>query len=265
MEVIHDRQTSPKWPQLGADLFAATASALLVSPTVTIIDRSLVEKASGKPLLSSLRTHTATTIKHPAVFLSSPAHAHVFALYAATYTVANTSETLCKDTFPAADAITFACTFAVNVPLGVWKDIRFAQFFGQTLPLKGRKGLPTPIPKAHSGTRAAAATLLLRDAATIYGSFTLAQKCADYIPDSLAVSPSSKTVLTQLVVPVLSQIVATPLHLLGLDMYNRPYKVAGRDRLKVVLRDLPSATVIRGVRIIPAFRVGCLVNLGLRG
>lgn len=64
--------------------------------------------------------------------------------------------------------------------------------------------------------------------------------------------------------PVVSQLFATPLHLLGLDLYNRQYRVPVRDRVKVVLRDLPVATMIRAVRIVPAFGVGCLVNMGLR-
>lgn len=231
-----------------------------------------MEKASyHKPVLQGLRAHTKAALKHPASFLFSRPHGHVFALYAATYTVANTTETVTKQTHPSlSDAITFACTFLVNVPLGVWKDIRFAHFFGTnpdaTKPhIDASKGVtkPLPIPK-KTGSAAATTTLLVRDAITIYGSFTLAQQCANIIPDSLASHPYSKTVFTQLLVPVVSQLFATPLHLLGLDLYNRQYHVPIRDRAAVVMRDLPVATMIRGVRIIPAFGFGCLANMGLR-
>ncbi|KAL5003284.1 hypothetical protein BDV10DRAFT_200275 [Aspergillus recurvatus] len=260
---------SPNWRGLGGDLPAATVAALLVSPTVTIIDRSLVEKASyNKPLLQTLRSHTRHALAHTSRFILSRAHAHVFALYAATYTVANGTETITKPTHPSlSEAITFTCTFLVNVPLGVWKDIRFAQFFGasnQANPPSSARAGALPISK-KAGSTAATATLLLRDAGTIYGSFTLAQQCADILPDSLAPHPYSKTVFTQLVVPVLSQLVAAPLHLLGLDLYNRRYRVPWADRGKVVWRDLGAATEVRCVRIVPAFGVGCLVNMGLRG
>ncbi|KAL4794741.1 hypothetical protein BDV19DRAFT_389874 [Aspergillus venezuelensis] len=255
---------NPNWLRLGGDLTAATVSALLVSPSVTIIDRALVEKASyHKPLLQSLRSHTRAALSHPRSFLFSRPHGHVFTLYAATYTVANGTETVTRQTHPAiSDALTFVLTFLVNVPLGVWKDIRFAQLFGASSQIDPAKK-PLPIPK-KTGSSAATATLLVRDAITIYGSFTLAQRCADVIPDSLATHPYSKTVFTQMVVPVMSQLAATPLHLLGLDLYNRQYRVPWRDRVAVVWRDLPSATVIRCARIIPAFGFGCLANMGLR-
>ncbi|RDW90647.1 uncharacterized protein DSM5745_02422 [Aspergillus mulundensis] len=238
--------------------------------------RSLVEKAStSKPILSSLHNHTRAALTQPTRFLLSKPHGHVFALYAATYTVANGTETITKHSHPSlSGALTFAATFAVNIPLGVWKDIRFAQFFGagasqvpvpKTATATAAKTGALPVPPRKTGSAAATATLLIRDAVTIYGSFTLAQSCADLIPDSVASHPYSKTVFTQLVVPVLSQLIATPLHLLGLDLYNRQYRVPVRDRAALVWRDLGSATAVRCARIVPAFGVGCLVNMGLRG
>ncbi|KAL4750349.1 hypothetical protein BDW72DRAFT_203987 [Aspergillus terricola var. indicus] len=265
----HHHHLSPNWRSLRADFTAATVAALLVSPTVTIIDRSLVESASyNKPVRQTLRSSTHHALTHPSRFIFSRAQGHVFALYAATYTVANGTETVTRQTHPSlCDAITFACTFLVNVPLGVWKDMRFAQLFGASnqpkVPSTARTAAH-PIIK-QTGSTAAAATLFLRDAVTIYGSFTLAQRCADSIPDSLATHPYSKTVFTQLVVPVLSQLVATPLHLLGLDLYNRQYRVHWADRARVVWRDLGAATAVRCARIVPAFGVGYLVNMGLRG
>ncbi|KAL4735377.1 hypothetical protein BDV11DRAFT_208565 [Aspergillus similis] len=267
-EQAHHHKLSPNWRSLRADITAATVATLLVSPTVTIIDRSLVESASyNKPVLQTLRSSTRHALAHPARFIFSRAHGHVFTLYGATYTVANGTETVTRQTHPSlSDAITFACTFLVNVPLGVWKDIRFAQFFGTfNQPNLSSTARAVPPLVKQTASTAAAATLLLRDAVTIYGSFTLAQRCADNIPDSLASHPYSKTVFTQLVVPVLSQLVATPLHLLGLDLYNRQYRVPWADRGKVVWRDLGAATAVRCARIVPAFGVGYLVNMGLRG
>ncbi|KAL4975811.1 hypothetical protein BDW66DRAFT_151542 [Aspergillus desertorum] len=189
-------------------------------------------------------------------------------LYMRQHTPSQTgTETIAKAAHPSlSDAITFVCTFLVNVPLGVWKDICFAQFSkgpNQASPISTAAGT-VPVRK-KTGSTAATATLLVRDAVTIHGSFTLAQQCADMIPDSLAAQPYAKTVFTQLIVPVLSQLVATPLHLLGLDLYNRQYRVPWADRRRVVWRNLGAATAIRCARIVPAFGIGCLVNMGLRG
>lgn len=227
-------------------------------------NRALVEKTSyHKPLLGSLRSHGRAALKHPGRFIFSPAHGHVFLLYASTYSVANGTETITKHTNPSiSEAATFICTFLVNVPLGVSKDIRFAQLFGISGSIDpAKRTLPMP---QKTGSVAATTTFLVRDAISIYGSFQLAQHCSDMILNSIASHPYSKTVVTQMVVPVLSQLAATPLHLLGLDIYNRPYTVPWSNRLAVVWKDLPSATVIRCARIIPAFGFGCLTNMGLR-
>jgi hypothetical protein len=176
--------------------------------------------------------------------------------------VANGSETVSRELWPAnADPITFATTFMVNVPLGVLKDIRYAQVFGRSVAPAAKNAIRMSGPVV---SKAATATFLLRDGVTIFGSFTLAQWCASVIPDSFASHPSSKTIITQIAVPVLSQLVATPLHLLGLDLYNRQGGVSWKNRVAAIRRHLASATVIRCVRIIPAFGFGCLTNMGLR-
>ncbi|KAE8154137.1 hypothetical protein BDV25DRAFT_167835 [Aspergillus avenaceus] len=249
--------------KVGGDLTAAAVSATLVSPSVSIFDRSLVEKsASNRPLLQSLRAQTISAFTHPTRFLLSRANGYNWALYAATFSVANSSDTIGKSLGVSnIDPITFSLTFLVNVPLGVWKDMRFAKLFGQFTDATAKitKTAPT-----RASSAAAMGTFLLRDAATIFGSFTLAPRCAAAIPDSFTTHPYSKTIITQMLVPISSQLVATPLHLLGLDLYNRPYDVTWPDRLKLLMRHLPSATALRCARIIPAFGVGCLANMGLR-
>jgi hypothetical protein len=149
----------------------------------------------------------------------------------------------------------------VNVPMGVWKDIRFAQIFG----IKATTaGVTRPLVQNRSVARAATAIFLLRDSVTIFGSFTLAPRLSAMIPDSLASHPHAKPVISQLTVPVLTQLVATPLHLLGLDLYMRQQHVSVVDRVVQSQRYLASSTVVRCIRIIPAFGFGCLANMELR-
>ena len=61
------------------------------------------------------------------------------------------------------------------------------------------------------------------------------------------------------------QIFSTPLHLCGLDLYNRPgVSVSWWDRAARVRRDWFASGLARMARIIPAFGIGGLVNKGVR-
>lgn len=72
-------------------------------------------------------------------------------------------------------------------------------------------------------------------------------------------------VRAQLATPVASQFVTTPLHLLGLDIYNRPGPgVSARARAQFLAREMPTTLAARVVRIFPAFSVGGVLNLKLR-
>ncbi|KAL1625443.1 hypothetical protein SLS54_003535 [Diplodia seriata] len=246
--------------KLFGDLFAAAVTATLVAPSVTLIDRQ--KASSNKPLLRGLRCHSLAALERPGkLFLARP-FTSVWTLYAATYAVANSAETVTKDFgLAAAGTITFAATLAVNIPLGVKKDLRFAQCYGSAAELAAKQALkPRP---AASVPKAAAATFLVRDALTIFGSFVLPPRVADAIPDELA-GPHAKATFTQMTVPVVSQLVATPVHLLGLSLYDRAANVPVRERLAAVWRVMPAATAVRCVRIIPAFGLGVLANRELR-
>lgn len=72
--------------------------------------------------------------------------------------------------------------------------------------------------------------------------------------------------VAQFVTPAAVQIFSTPLHLLGLDLYNRPgVAVGGADgRAARVVRDWLKSAFARMGRIIPAFGVGGVVNTKVR-
>ena len=62
----------------------------------------------------------------------------MWTLYAATYTTANAVESIGTALTAGADrilisSITFISTCLVNVPLGVWKDVRFVQTYGRSV------------------------------------------------------------------------------------------------------------------------------------
>ncbi|KAJ5551498.1 hypothetical protein N7461_006196 [Penicillium sp. DV-2018c] len=254
---------------IAGDLVAATVSASMVAPAVAIIDRSLVEQAAFKqPILRGLRRHALGALRQPGLFIFQRPFGIVWALYATTYSVANMTDTISRKLkMTAAGTITFATTMLANVPLALWKDMRFAQEYG-TGPgpdaKTSRAHSPTSVPLQNKSlARMAAAVFLVRDGVTIFGSFTLAPWLSDAIPDDLAYL-QAKLIVTQLTVPVLTQLVATPLHLFALDMYTRQYTVPFLERVSHSQRYLPSSTLLRCVRIIPAFGIGCLANMELR-
>lgn len=196
----------------------------------------------------------------------------VWALYAATYSVANVTDTISHQLeIAAAGTVTFATTMLANVPFALWKDMEFARQYGTgrgpdaKIASAGASISQNPTaPQNKSMARAAAAIFLVRDGVTIFGSFTLAPYLSDAIPDHLATHPHAKPIITQLTVPVLTQLVATPLHLLALDIYTRQYSMPLLDRIKRSQQYVVSSTLLRGVRIIPAFGIGCLANMELR-
>ncbi|KAJ5500308.1 hypothetical protein LT330_002221 [Penicillium expansum] len=263
------RWGNPELGQLAGDLAAAAASASLVTPAVAIIDRALVEQAAFKqPILRGLRRHALGALRQPGLFVFQRPFGIVWALYAATYSVANMTDTISRKLeITAAGTITFATTMMANVPLALWKDIRFAQEYGtgKGPDAKTLKNSPISVPLQNKSlARTAAAIFLVRDGVTIFGSFTLAPWLSGVIPDGLADHPHAKPIITQLTVPVLTQLVATPLHLLALDMYTRQYTMPFLERVKYSQQYLPSSTFLRCVRIIPAFGIGCLTNMELR-
>lgn len=214
-------------------------------------------------------------------FISKPLFI-VWTLYAATYSTANATDSVAKAFLPTPDTaivgtLVSISTLIVNTPLGIWKDLRFAQFFGAG-PDRVIRRIPT-VPTQASIVRSASrittisprgrpaavcSAFLIRDALTVFGSFALAPQVSAAIPDSLASGSNVKASIAQLTVPAMTQLIATPAHLLGLDLYNRPSSLGLSNRLTQIRRNLLSTTAMRCFRIIPAFGFGLIVNSQMR-
>ena len=151
---------------------------------IIIVRRAVVEKvASQQPFLHTLWAHTKSAVRRPGCFVFSRPFAILWNLYAATFIAANGVETLVSDWRPAAvSTATFLATVAVNVPLGISKDLRFAQIYGGAEVAKSSptsniqvpaEGVGAKIPQVRAGgtSRATAAVFLLRDSLTLFGSF----------------------------------------------------------------------------------------------
>jgi hypothetical protein len=121
-----------------------------------------------------------------------------------------------------------------------------------------------PLKQPAKVPRIVAATFLFRDAITIFGSINLPPMLSPLLSDSYFSGPAMKMATLQLSVPIVSQVFATPVHLLALDLYNNPNKDGSTARLARMKRNLAPTTAMRCSRIIPAFGVGLVVNTGLR-
>lgn len=121
------------------------------------------------------------------------------------------------------------------------------------------KTAPRSVPKRTLALFAA------RDSLTVFASFN--------IPSLLGPVIGSQNA-AQFLAPAGVQILSTPLHLLGLDLYNRPggvgdgregTRIGWRDRWGRIRRDWAGAAMARMGRVVPAYGVGGVVNAGVRG
>jgi hypothetical protein len=109
----------------------------------------------------------------------------------------------------------------------------------------------------------------VRDCLTIFASFNLppllAPRLDAHMSDQVRKYVAAASV-AQFVTPAAIQLVSTPLHLLGLDLYNRPGAALGGPdgRASRVVRDWAKSALARIGRIVPAFGVGGVVNLKVR-
>ncbi|KAK0672550.1 hypothetical protein QBC41DRAFT_380476 [Cercophora samala] len=247
--------------RLGADLVSAASAAVLVAPIISIIDRSIMENASGRsPLLTSLRTSLASFLTSPkAMFLSKP-FGLIFALYGGTYLTANTldtylsaSQSLAPSHVSSGPAKFFASS-AANIGICIYKDQVFVRLFGPP-------GVARPVALPSYALFAA------RDCMTIFASFNvpglLGPRIQERLGDGWRRSGPTGATMAQFAAPAAVQVLSTPVHLWGLDIYNRP-GVGGGERLRQVVKNWGVSTAARVCRIVPAFGVGGVVNSKVR-
>jgi hypothetical protein len=198
----------------------------------------------------------------PHHFLTSKPFALIFTLYFGTYFTANTIDTVSsartQTPFSSTTAGTqkFAFTSASNLALCLYKDNKFTQLFGTP----GSKR-PVPLPTF--------ALFTVRDCLTIFASFNLPPLFAPKLEEKMGEEVTkyvSGASVAQFVTPAAIQFVSTPLHLLGLDLYNRPEaRMGGKEgRVGKVVMNWGKSALARICRIVPAFGVGGVVNTKVR-
>jgi hypothetical protein len=232
------------------DIFAGFVTGFAVSPTNAILDRSVIEYANGKQTVKEgVRNGLYRLVTSPMEFFTSYKFKWMYFVYLMTYTVNNLTDhsTIIPDIpIPLQNLI---MTFCCNTVCGILKDKAYIQHFGTVQP----KVFPA----------STLALLFMRDIITVASAFTLPPIFARSLSNKLGVSERGSLTVAQLASPLLVQVLVTPLHLLGLDLYNREGMKLGA-RVKY-LKGLFSNTLgMRMVRFMPAYGIGGIINNELR-
>lgn len=238
------------------DAASAIVAAGLVSPVIVLIDKAVAERVSGRTsFINSCRSSLHQLILRPHVFLLARPTRIMLLLYSSTYLTANLVDTASSTIHnqPASTTTSglakFSAVSAVNMSLALYKDSQFTKMFGNTL--------PRPLPPASY------VLLALRDSMTIFASFNLPPKVAPMLPVSFE-GTFSRLSVAPFATPAVVQVLSSPLHLLGLDLYNRNGRIPFGERMRKVRLDWPMTSLARMCRIIPAFGVGAVVNNNMR-
>lgn len=193
--------------------------------------------------------------RHPGRLIKSLPFKLMLLLYSGTYLTANVLDTGLEHAqhmsagSTASVAAKLGIVSAVNVGLSLYKDSQFARTFGRI----SARALPV----------ASYIPFIARDGLTIYGTFNLPQILAPSFP-AIMDNFTDRQLVAQIVTPAAMQILATPLHLIGLDIYNRPGRMLWQSRARRVRANWLPATVARMCRIVPAYGLGGVVNARMR-
>jgi hypothetical protein len=150
----------------------------------------------------------------------------------------------------------FIATSGVNMGLSLYKDSQFTRMFGALNSGPTRAVRPVTY-----------ALFAFRDSLTIFASFNVPPLLAPhlpmhYLPGMLRKSIDSASA-AQFIAPAAVQIFSTPIHLLGLDIYNRPAAKL-HERFGTIRSLWGYSCLARMGRIIPAFGFGGVVNSRVR-
>ena len=240
----HTQPTQSLTPKLLLGSAAAIIVSIPLSLGVTVIDRSVTLFANGAApsLRSALFSGFRAVARAPHVAFMGLDNRAVFGVYGATYVAKNAAVITSEHGGVDPKWPMFFATIVVNGGLGIMKDKYLAKMFGT-----GVGGGSFPM--------ASYASFLTRDAILIGVSFVGAPLIAPTVQEFTGLSPVGADIVTQISVPACAQLLATPVHLVGLDFYNRP-EVGGRERVVDAIRNS------RGPIAIRMFRQGYVFGFG---
>lgn len=255
--------------KLIGDVLVAFGVTFGMSPFVSIIDKSVVQRAAGThSILQSGLESMTSILRNPYAYIKSPTFLMMWAVYAATYSTANCSKTIFEHTQMFGTSVAskdderneklgiFLGTTAVNSTFSMLKDKFYAMHFGAS-------NAPARIPLITYGLWGA------RDCITIGSSFLLPDIVSNLLEQETDLDKNVALRVSQMACPIGMQLIVSPVQMLGLDFYNRPmknssYKHAIIERYVFVRNNYTSIVTARVARIAPAFGIGGIGNTYFR-
>lgn len=225
-----------------AGFSAATIASIPLAMGVTVFDRSVIQYANGSApsLRSAVFKGFRNIASRPLTTFNSLDNRAVMAVYVPTYITKNVVEASCDYQGINPFYPVFFISTVINTTLGIFKDRYLAQMFGT--------GVPN-FPKVSYGL------FVIRDSVIVGSSFNGPLVVSPILQEKLGWGKELADTVAQLSCPGLAQIAATPVHLIGLDFYNRP-EVAVAKRFDGLLRRMMEPLVARMARQIYVFGIG---------
>ena len=231
------------------EVLAGGLASLLVSPIVASIDKAVCESAAGKgSLFRSLGSSLRSLIRSPFDYLRSFEFLWLWSVNGVTYCMNNLVELGCTHLGLETLVPKLALVTLTNTVISIMKDKAFARKFGTS----SKAGV----------SRSTVSLWILRDLLVVASAFVLPSAVARGLV-SLDFEPKSASNLSQFLCPILIQFLATPIHILGLDLHNNPLDPKGKRVLRIARLSLANIS-IRMARSGTLFGIGGLGNKNLR-
>lgn len=227
------------------EIFSAITSSLIISPIMTIIDTSIIKSQINKLDFKKSLLENVNSYLNRQINFTKPFNIMLF-VYTSTYSTANLVELYCKKNDVDYKIPTLLTTTIVNIITIGYKDKEYSKIFNS------KKSL---FPKTSYGLFA------IRDILTISSSFVFKNDVKEYLHNYMP--NNAADLIASMTLPIMAQTISTPLHILAIDIYQRPNINLG-DRIKNIKSSYLSVCSGRVIRVIPAFCIGGFINDMLR-
>jgi hypothetical protein len=227
------------------EIFAGVISSIIISPLMSIIDMSILKSQLQKEKFSkSLVDNISFYSNNKPKFIKPLLVMNM--VYCSTYCTANLTELYCKKNNIDYKLPTLFTTSFINIFSISYKDMIYSKLLKNTLvkfPLKSNF------------------LLAIRDIITINACFIWKKDLINYLDRYITHNKSE--IISSIILPSSIQIISTPIHILAIDIYEKPYSNA-IERLKNIKNCYKSVLFGRILRAIPAFGIGSFINDMLR-
>jgi len=246
MAAAPDRQTQA---EVIGDYAAAATAAAMSAPLVACVDVAITKNTAGtERMWPSFFQEVSALARQPLAALRRPTVGWLFMLYVGTYGAANSVRTVTEARKVDSTVPVLAASTVANGSISIAKDRAFARMFGAIQ--------PTTMPGMTYSV------WLARDVLSVSFFFTVPPVLSEALSECGA-SRATADGVAYFTSPLVAQLFCTPLHLLGLDLYNRR-GASPRERGHLLRKELAVTVAARCARMIPAFSLGGVVNRSLR-